>query len=128
MAHTPEGWSCPWCRRPGSSQDPSWELRRSWEDKQRGNSPARSLWVWVRKTTRHAKSDCPAAALLPAVVRSVTDQSCRDASSVPTICSPGLGMGRTHGGDGPGLGADLRGLGEWQARRLGYWRDWFPTR
>lgn len=46
-------------------------------------------------------------------------------SSVPTICSPGLGMDRMHSGDGPGLGSDLSGLGRWQGRRLGYWREWF---
>ena len=126
-AHTPEGWPCPWYQRPGSSQDPSWEFRRSREDKQMGNSLAQSLWVWVRKTTRHAKSDWCATAVLPELAGSVTDQSCRDVSSVPTICSPGLGMNKTRGGDGPGLGPDLRRLGEWQGRRLGYWREWFPN-
>lgn len=54
-AHTPEGWPCPWYRRAGSSQDPSWEFRRSREDEQMGNSLAQSLSVGLGEEDHEAR-------------------------------------------------------------------------
>ena len=48
-----------------------------------------------------------------AVSESVKDQVCKDVPSVSAICDPGAGMGRMDGGDGAGLGTDLRGFGKW---------------
>ena len=49
-----------------------------------------------------------------AMSESVTDQVCKDASSVSVVCDPGSEVGRVDDGDGLGLGIDLRDLGKWQ--------------